>query len=221
MYCSNCGAKLADGAKFCHECGKPVTISDSDKTDNKSDNQSITAANNQTSSPHIIVQRLHHEKSQTHVCYITVDGGNQRRISDGSSESFALSPGLHVVSVTRWGEEIKKTEVYLTPGESRVLKFSLEGIQPKSETYAPKPEVTKGPTCPECGGDVNFQTVTESSGLGCGSFIGVILFALLACILSPILGLVVFVIGLILVVKGSNETVTYAVCQKCGHRVRR
>ena len=24
MYCSNCGAKLDDGAKFCHECGTPV-----------------------------------------------------------------------------------------------------------------------------------------------------------------------------------------------------
>ena len=26
MYCNNCGSEIADGAKFCSNCGTPVTM---------------------------------------------------------------------------------------------------------------------------------------------------------------------------------------------------
>ena len=32
MFCSNCGAEISDGAKFCDSCGTPVGTGDADKT---------------------------------------------------------------------------------------------------------------------------------------------------------------------------------------------
>lgn len=65
-------------------------------------------------------------------------------------------------------------------------------------------------TCPKCkGNNVQIQTVSESRKTGC---LTVILYILLAC---TILGLLI-VIPLLL--RRKTETVTYAVCQDCGHR---
>lgn len=69
-----------------------------------------------------------------------------------------------------------------------------------------------GKKCPKCGNhDIQYQTVTESRKTGCFT---VMLYILLAC---TILGLLI-VIPLML--RKKNETVTYAVCQDCGHRWR-
>ena len=64
--------------------------------------------------------------------------------------------------------------------------------------------------CPKCKSEnVQIQTVTESRKAGC---LTIILYILLAC---TILGLLI-VIPLLL--RRKTETVTYAVCQNCGHR---
>lgn len=48
----------------------------------------------------------------------------------------------------------------------------------------------------------------------------VVLISLFLIWIAPILGIIVAVIGIIAVTRSSNETVTYAVCQKCGNRER-
>lgn len=64
--------------------------------------------------------------------------------------------------------------------------------------------------CPKCGSEnVQVQTITESRKMGCGT---ILLYIILAC---TILGLLV-VIPLLL--RRKTDTVTYAVCQNCGHR---
>lgn len=65
-------------------------------------------------------------------------------------------------------------------------------------------------TCPKCkGSNISYQTVSEPRNAGC---LTVFLYILLAL---TILGLLI-VIPLML--RKKTETVTYAVCQDCGHR---
>lgn len=64
--------------------------------------------------------------------------------------------------------------------------------------------------CPKCKSEnVQIQTVSESRKTGC---LTILLYIILAC---TILGLLI-VIPLLL--RRKTETVTYAVCQDCGHR---
>lgn len=64
--------------------------------------------------------------------------------------------------------------------------------------------------CPKCRcKNVQIQTVTESNSAGC---LTVCLYILLAC---TVLGLLI-VIPLLL--RKKTKTVTYAVCQNCGHK---
>ena len=227
MYCSNCGAKLADGAKFCHECGKAV-LTPADNTAEKTTETESDGKKAQTDKASIIVKRLSNTETRSQSCFIYLDNSNNPAMLNNDSEySFSVLPGTHTVTIKHNGMTIKKEQVFVSAGETNNILFTLEGENKSSYPSTVKQAPLKNETnvntirCPQCGGDVSFQTVTESSGLGCGSFIGIVLVALLSCILSYILGIFVFVIGLILVLKGSNETVTYAVCQKCGHRFRR
>lgn len=65
-------------------------------------------------------------------------------------------------------------------------------------------------SCKKCGSsDIQYQTVSEPRGAGC---LTICLYILLAC---TILGLLI-VIPLML--RKKTTTVTYAVCQNCGHR---
>lgn len=67
-----------------------------------------------------------------------------------------------------------------------------------------------GKACPKCKQhNIQYQTVTESRKAGC---LTILLYIILACTL---LGLFI-VIPLML--RKKNETITYAVCQNCGHR---
>lgn len=73
-----------------------------------------------------------------------------------------------------------------------------------------KSENKSGRKCPKCGNhNIQYQTVTESKGTGC-----------LTILLYVILALTVF--GLLIVIplmlRKKTETVTYAVCQNCGHK---
>lgn len=69
-----------------------------------------------------------------------------------------------------------------------------------------------GASCSKCHGhNITYQTVTEAKKTGCFT---VLLYILLAC---TVLGLLI-VIPLML--RKKTETITYAVCQDCGHRWR-
>ena len=47
MFCSNCGAQLQDGSKFCNMCGSPVTSSTSEKEISTSNNEGNTSSINE------------------------------------------------------------------------------------------------------------------------------------------------------------------------------
>lgn len=67
-------------------------------------------------------------------------------------------------------------------------------------------------TCPKCNSsNISFQTVTEQKKTGC---LTILLYILLACTLFGLL------IVIPLMLRKKTETVTYAVCQNCGHRWR-
>ncbi len=40
MFCTNCGAKLPEGSKFCPKCGKPVTTAPNPESETKGKNTS-------------------------------------------------------------------------------------------------------------------------------------------------------------------------------------
>lgn len=204
-FCMQCGAKIPDSAKFCPECGASIV-----GTERSVD--MVPAPKLGT----IRVYRRSNFNTGAFDCAVTVDNGQPQKIADGCEINIETTAGNHDVVITS-GASIQRYSIVVPANGVETVSFSLgDG---KSQTKAS----TNGNNirCPKCGGEVNFQTVTESSGLGCGSFIGVILFALLACLISVVLGIIIFVIGMILIVKGSDETVTYAVCQKCGHRFRK
>lgn len=73
-----------------------------------------------------------------------------------------------------------------------------------------QPAQNTGRRCPRCGQhNVQYQTVTESKKTGCFT---VILYILLAI---TVLGLFIVIP---LMMRKKTNTVTYAVCQNCGHR---
>lgn len=64
--------------------------------------------------------------------------------------------------------------------------------------------------CPKCNSEnISYQTVTEPRKSGC---LTVILYILLACTCFGLL------IVIPLMLRKKTVTVTYAVCQNCGHR---
>lgn len=64
--------------------------------------------------------------------------------------------------------------------------------------------------CPKCGGPVQLQAVSEMKKRGC---MAILIYLVLLCI--PIIGW----IALFMLLRGrKSETVTYAVCQRCGFR---
>lgn len=65
-------------------------------------------------------------------------------------------------------------------------------------------------TCPKCKSEnVQVQTISESRKSGC---LTILLYIILAC---TILGLFILIP---LLLRRKTETVTYGVCQNCGHR---
>ena len=211
-FCIHCGAKMPDAAKFCPNCGEPAI--ETDKNVNK------------VSSPKkgsIRVIRQSDFNTGAFECTVVLDDGQQQRLADGCGISIETTAGKHDVTILSAGKK-KYYSVVVPENGVETLTFSLNEMeaQIKALPNTKAPLAGNSIICPKCGGEVSFQTVSESTGLGCGSFIGVVLLALLACfLLSPFIGVIVFVIGAILVVKRSDDTVTYAVCQKCGHRFRK
>lgn len=85
--------------------------------------------------------------------------------------------------------------------------------EPSNQDVIPtQPHVSNSRPCPKCkGGNVQFQTVTESKSTGC---ITVLVYIFLAI---TILG---WLILIPLLLRKKTRTVTYGICQSCGHRWR-
>ena len=104
------------------------------------------------------------------------------------------------------GKEIADGAAYCSTCGTKVDESIVVNVN------VPKEEKPTGKPCPKCGKhNIQYQTVTESRKTGCGT---IILYIILAC---TVLGLLIVVP---LMLRKKTETVTYAVCQNCGHRWR-
>lgn len=83
---------------------------------------------------------------------------------------------------------------------------------PTDPSHQAQPQMSSSRPCPRCNGrNVRFQTVTEAKKTGC---MKVLLYIFLAV---TILG---WLILIPILLSKKTRTVTYAVCQSCGHRWR-
>lgn len=88
-------------------------------------------------------------------------------------------------------------------------EYDYGALYSQDKNTSGRPPV-KRRACPKCRGtNISYQTVTESRPTGCGTIL-----------LYVVLALTVF--GLLIVIplmlRKKTRTVTYAVCQDCGHR---
>lgn len=208
-FCMHCGAKIPDSAKFCPECGKKTAT----YTPNAED--SFTSVPIPASG--ILALSRKFGPYANIDAEVIIDGVSNGVIRDGEKKEIKVPPGNHSVKVLLNGEIVTSRSIHIVADQTTNMVFTVHPDSRNRQTTSGQSMTT----CPKCGGEVNYQTVTEAKGLGCGSFIGIIILSLLVgLLLSWVISVIIFVIGIVLITRNSNETVTYAVCQKCGHRFR-
>ena len=217
MYCHNCGSEVPSGAKFCHNCGQKLAVPSS--TGSKqiyvkvSENGVLT-----------ITRRSNLWKADVPVD-IYIDDIVEGSIRNGETLEFILSAGTHAIDLSQLGVNVGSYLSDIRPGGSDSISFEVTPPSTVEELVGNNRTVQSQGTrsvvpppgnnyralqaCPRCGGPVTMQTVTESKRAGC---LTVLLYLLLA---ATILGLFIVVP---LMLRKKTETVTYAVCQSCGHR---
>ena len=221
MYCINCGTKLSDNAKFCHECGAPCAQSDS--CQNKSC---------QTEPVPLRIERTRSGGGIAVAVQVFIDGVHVGAVKYGDELNVFVLPGQHHVHTKMKGSGSGEDDFYIPEDATNAeYVFRITGLDCHSErvrfytdgsresinasrtvTRAAAPTRTAGQKiCPRCGGSMTIQTVTEAKKTGCGT---ILLYILLA----------VTVLGLLIVIplalRNKTETVTYSVCQNCGYRTR-
>lgn len=221
MYCHNCGTELPDEAKFCTNCGTPVSNS---MQQLEEDYQDGTLRITRQS---VFMARA--IKTKVYVDSVFMDS-----VGDGQTIFIPLEPGSHVVELKTPGNGGTSRNFNLKSGQEIALQFKLtmavkgyhdivgmydvvtrEQFQNSDAPSRNNSQImypnqsNNGRTCPKCGGQMNIQAVSESRKTGCGT---VILYILLTI---TVLGLLI-VIPLML--RKKTETVTYAICQRCGYK---
>ena len=223
MFCSNCGQELPQGSKFCMSCGKSL-----------SENSSIEIQSRDTDNTQGVLKvvRVSGMTALALKTQIYVDGELKNKVADGKEISLRLDAGEHVVETKTPGNKGISQNVTISPNREIVFKFKVSafakgghevlGVEDwdatdDSYTYNDKISIQQshgmsnpsGRRCPKCGGLMTIQTVSESRKSGCGTCLLYVLLAL------TILGLLIIIP---LALRKKTTTVTYAVCQSCGHR---
>ncbi len=210
MYCHNCGAKLPDGAKFCHECGEKTVINGT--------NASLTAM--PPSVGYLVITRYFSEYNSDIPVDVFVNGARETFIANDETIKLTYDVGKYFVSLRQNGFVIHEEQIEINSGRTEFIRFEVDdsfaNTNPTRQTMPvpnqaivyPNPGIDSGRVCPRCGGQMQIQTVSESRKAGCGI---ILLYILLAC---TILGLLIIIP---LMLRKKTETVTYAVCQKCGY----
>lgn len=100
MFCSRCGGQLADGARFCTQCGQPVTA------------ESVAPA--QPRAYTLTVARDRQWFAINPAVQVSVDGGAAQKLENGGTLRLMLTPGAH--------------EIVLSCGiRNRVVRLNMTG----------------------------------------------------------------------------------------------
>lgn len=197
MYCRKCGNMIGNDAAFCVYCGTKMIQEESEQA---------KAQQAQDAWREQMKQRIADRESE------------ERRLRGYASQPRQQTKemqGKQKCYCRYCGAKIETDSVFCAKCGARTSDDKQIGIavqvpaviQKNNQTYQQRAEVK----CQRCGGEVSFQTVTESNEGGCFTVIWYVILTL------TIFGLLI-VIPLML--RKKTKTVTYAVCQKCGHRTR-
>ncbi len=223
VYCTNCGEKLNDNARFCHKCGSPVGQAD--------------PIIKESLPVEVELFRRSSDWYGTIQSQVYIDDNPVAYLGNADRIYIGVEPGEHTLTV------YMKNKVRLTDsaffvaesGERLYYVYAFDDMvgnakcidtncrRAQAVTYpaqqtaevqapvrkAPADRAPSGPRCPKCHGPMVTQMVSESRKAGCGT---ILLYVLLAL---TIFGLLIVIP---LALRKKTDTVTYSVCQNCGYK---
>ena len=184
---------------------------------NKQEKRLETSAIQQSEKPSTLKIIRPYNQWYNRSCIVNLDGKEIAKLSNNRFVEQSVSPGNHTISIFLFGKQIGSCEIIVNEGEEKAICLNIlqNGEQctfeEKDDLDANIVDISKtlsntGNVCPNCGGIMTFQTVSEREELGCGMILLCILLA------ATVVGLII----LLLILR--KKTVTYAVCQSCGYR---
>lgn len=200
MYCKNCGKELPEDAKFCVQCGIQV------------ERKTIDVQNKEKA-----VFPFSYSRRDFDYVYLKCTKCGEELFRPKNFFKFSDDGDKVYLNYSIICPTCKSTAPrYSSFSKSNPEQFDgLEVPQGGSVSSAQKTDsdgsANSGRRCPKCGGEMNIQTVSESTGTGCFT---VILYIILAL---TVIGLFILIP---LALRKKTETVTYAVCQNCGYKER-
>lgn len=207
--CPECGKEISDKASACPFCGCPK--SEWETTAGTTDVQraeSISPTEIRESEsvfPFTVV-----EKHENHVLVrcnqcgdIAIRGIQEVREEDGKT-IFPFGLNCRKCGASVLGGSYVKTN------STEVMSKHEEQLTRRQPEPRPQEADRSARKCSKCGGNMSVQVVTEQKNAGCFT---ILLYIILA----------ITVVGLLIVIplalRKKTETVTYAVCQKCGRKI--
>lgn len=138
MYCSQCGAQLPDGTKFCSECGKPLN------------NETLAVSGG---SANYSIYRESSGAAMAVPVQIFVDGQQYSSVGYGRTQNIILPYGQHVLRLCIQG---KSAERLVNIPQDTGCSFTIAGLSCSPEftgsqtdnsapaaVYVPQPAVTQ------------------------------------------------------------------------------
>lgn len=117
MYCSNCGAQLNDGAKFCHECGTKIEQS----TTINLETEEVT----QSGMCNFSLHREPRGGGELVSVKVYIDGQQMCSVRYGKTENIMLPTGQHVLRLYFQGKTAER--LINLPAESG-CSFAITGL---------------------------------------------------------------------------------------------
>lgn len=212
--CPECGKQISDQAAACPHCGCPQDVWKKEAVyDSAEENRGEEEG---ASFPFSVLERHeHYVLVQCERCKEKFMRGIQEIKEENGKTVFPMGMncrkcGASTASGSWYTEdENAASRSYCAPTINSTRPVA--SATPTSAPLAPRPQEIDGGgrRCPRCGGNMTVQVVTEQKSAGC---LTVLLYIILALTLIGLL------IVIPLALRKKTETVTYAVCQKCGYQ---
>lgn len=127
MYCSQCGAQVPDGTKFCSECGKPMN------------NETLAVSGG---SANYSIYRETRGAGMAVAVKIIVDGQQLATVGYGKTQNVILPYGQHILKLTFQG---KSAERVINIPQDTGCSFGLSGLSCTPEFTASQSEPSVSP----------------------------------------------------------------------------